>query len=79
MDKTFLMIVKNKGQKRFFYHYYKQYKKMSFHFSNEKCHVVDNVVCNVPCETKWSKTQPNLIMRGWATGYTIIDGVVNIY
>jgi hypothetical protein len=70
---------KKKGQKRFSYHYYKQKKSMSFHFSSESCYVVDDVVCNVPCETKWSKIQPNLIMRGWASGYTIINKVVKIF
>ena len=71
---------KKKGQYRFFYHYYKQYKKMSFHFKNEKCIVVDNVICNVPCETKWNiKSQPNLVMRGWAKGYTVKDNIVTIY
>lgn len=73
------MIAKKPGQRRFYYHYYKQKKSMSFHFGSEKCHVVDDVVCGVPCETKWSKTQPNLIMRGWASGYTIINKVVKIF
>lgn len=38
---------------------------MSVHFK-KSCVVVDNVICNVPCETKWSKSQPNLVMRGFA-------------
>jgi hypothetical protein len=50
---------------RFFYHYYKQKKKMSIHFRNS-CTVVDDVVCKVPCETKWKPTQPNLVMQGFA-------------
>lgn len=58
---------------RFFYHYYKQKKRMSVHFRGT-CHVVDDVVCNVPCETKWNKTQPNLVMRGFATSVNIING-----
>ena len=45
---------------RFFYHYYKQKGKMSIHFKKTCC-VVDNIICNVPCETKWKKTQPRLI------------------
>jgi hypothetical protein len=60
--------------KRFFYHYYKQKKKMSIHW-NKSCHVVDNVVCEVPCETKWNKRQPQLVMRGWAKELVILDGV----
>jgi hypothetical protein len=55
---------------RFFYHYYKQKKKMSVHF-RKQCIVVDDVICMVPCETKWSNTQPNLVMRGFATDVEI--------
>lgn len=47
----------------FFYHYFKQKKKMSVHFKGA-CHVAQNVICNVPCETKWNQRQPNLIMKG---------------
>lgn len=57
---------------RFFYHYYKQKGKMSVHF-RDSCTVVDDIICNVPCETKWKKTQPRLIMQGWATGVVIKD------
>jgi hypothetical protein len=39
---------------------------MSVHFNNT-CTKVDDVICSVPCETKWSKTQPNLRMQGWAS------------
>ncbi|WP_435787405.1 hypothetical protein [Clostridium sp.] len=52
---------------------------MSFHFSNESCQVVSNIVCDVPSETKWNKTQPNLIMRGWATGYSLENNVITIF
>ncbi len=59
---------------RFFYHYYKRHKRMSVHWKG-KCHVVDDVVCNVPCETKWNKTQPNLVMRGWAKDFKIVENI----
>jgi hypothetical protein len=55
---------------RFFYHYYKQKNKMSIHFK-KTCTVVDDVQCNVPCETKWKKTQPNLVMQGFAKNIII--------
>jgi hypothetical protein len=58
---------------RFFYHFYKQKGKMSVHFRNS-CTVVDNVECRVPCETKWNKTQPRLVMRGFATEVKIFEG-----
>lgn len=54
---------------RFFYHYYKQKGKMSVHFRNQ-CSVVDNVICKVPCETKWKSTQPRLVMQGFAHSVT---------
>jgi hypothetical protein len=73
------MLKKKKGQKRFFYHYFRQKGKLSFHFSNESCHVVDNVICEVPCESKWNNIQPNLVMRGWATGYSIDNNIVKIF
>jgi hypothetical protein len=59
---------------RFFYHYFKQKKKMSIHF-RDTCTVVDNVVCNVRCETKWRKTQPMLVMQGYATNVRIENGI----
>lgn len=51
---------------RFFYHFYKQKGKMSVHFRNI-CTVVDDIICDVPCETKWKHTQPKLVMQGFAT------------
>lgn len=55
---------------RFFYHYNKQHNKMSVHF-RKQCLIVEDVVCNVPCESKWNKTQPNLVMRGYAADVVI--------
>lgn len=62
---------------RFFYHYYKQKKKMSIHFRNT-CTVVDNIECKVPCKTKWSKTQPNLRMQGFAKEVIIKNNIATI-
>jgi len=56
---------------RFFYHYNKQQGKMSIHFK-KTCSVVDDVICKVPCETKWNKIQPNLVMRGFAKEVVIL-------
>lgn len=63
---------------RFFYHYYKQKKKMSVHFRG-MCMVVDDVICLASCETKWKKTQPNLVMQGFATDVKIINNQAIIY
>ena len=50
---------------RFFFHYYKQKGMMSVHFK-KKCFIAKNVVCTAPCTTKWNKTQPMLVMQGFA-------------
>lgn len=39
---------------------------MSVHFRG-KCYKTQNVECNVPSETHWNNTQPNLIVRGFAS------------
>lgn len=57
---------------RFFYHYFKQKNKMTVHFK-KTCTVVYDVICNVPCETKWSEAQPKLVMRGFATSVEVKD------
>lgn len=62
---------------RFFYHYYKQYNCLSVHFRG-KCYKAANVICKVPTESKWNKTQPNLVMRGFAKEVTIVDGLATI-
>ncbi len=62
-----------KGEYRFFYHYYKQYNKMSVHFKRQ-CFVVDSIECNTHCETKWNKTQPHLVMQGFAENVVIENG-----
>jgi hypothetical protein len=55
-----------KKKYRFFYHYFKAKKCMSVHFRG-KCYTTQNVECLVPCESKWNKTAPNLVMRGFCT------------
>lgn len=46
---------------------------MSVHFKGQ-CYRVQDVICEVPCETKWAKTQPNLRMIGFAKAVIIRDG-----
>ncbi len=64
-------------KRRFFYHYYKQKKMMSVHFDG-KCSQVTNIICNVPCETKYNNRQPFLVMRGWASHIEIKGDVAII-
>ncbi len=59
---------------RFFYHYSHQNRKMSIHFKKQ-CMIVDNIICNVTCQTKWNKTQPNLVMQGFCKEVIIKDNI----
>lgn len=58
--------MRRNGKHRFFYHYFRQKDMMTIHFDNV-CYLVNDVVCQVSCETKWSVRQPRLRMVGWAT------------
>ena len=62
---------------RFFYHYFRGKKAMSIHFKGA-CYVVDDIKCGVPCETKWNRRQPYLVMRGYAHDVKIISGVAYV-
>lgn len=62
---------------RFFYHYFRGKKAMSIHFRGT-CHVVEDIKCNVPCETKWRPRQPRLIMQGYASEVNIENGIAYI-
>lgn len=62
---------------RFFYHYYRQYKCMSVHFKGV-CYKTNNVICNVPTNTKWNKTQPQLVIQGFASELEIKDQMIII-
>ena len=62
---------------RFFFHYYKRYKMMSIHYKG-KCMIAKDIICDVPIETKWNKTQPNIVMRGFAKTVEIIDEICYI-
>ena len=62
---------------RFFFHYYKRYKCMSIHYKGT-CLRANDIVCNVPIETKWNKTQPNLVMRGFAESVEIKNNICYI-
>lgn len=46
---------------------------MSVHF-RKSCTVVDDVICMVPCQTKWKPTQPHLVMQGYAENVVIQGG-----
>jgi hypothetical protein len=58
---------------RFKYHYYKQKGKMSVHFKGQ-CYITKDIVCHAVTSTKWSKTQPNVVMQGYATNISYETG-----
>jgi hypothetical protein len=51
-------------KRRFFFHYNKVQKKMSLHYDN-KCYIVEDIECCVPCETRHRTRQPRLVMQGF--------------
>jgi len=57
---------------RFFYHYNKKEGKLTIHY-RKKCIIADDIICKVPTNSKWNKTQPYLVMQGLASSVEIID------
>jgi hypothetical protein len=60
------MLAKQTGQKRFFYHYNKQARRMTVHFEGA-CLPADDLAVMVPAESKRNQHQPRVVMRGWAS------------
>ena len=66
-------------KKRFYFHYNKpkslQQNKviMSVHYDGA-CHYCENIICNVPTQTKINKRQPRSVMAGWYSD-CVNDGV----
>ena len=64
----------------FFFHYNKPASKkagkpvISLHYQKQ-CHLVHNVVVNVPTQGKIRKTQPFFVMIGKANQIEIIDSI----
>jgi hypothetical protein len=68
--------MKNKTY-RFFYHYFKQKDMWSVHFKNQ-CLVVEDIKCQIPCESKKNKRQPRRVMQGFATDVKIKNNIAYI-
>lgn len=65
-------------KRRFFYHYFKAKKRMSIHWKGT-CTVVDHVKTQgVDTETHRRKTQPFLVVRGFANDVRIENGVAYV-
>lgn len=58
---------------RFSFHYHKQRDMMSVHF-RKACFLVKDVQCLTSCVSKYNKTQPRLVMQGWAKEVIIPKG-----
>ena len=67
---------KQKGQRRFFFHYNKPESVrqgrnvLTVHWKGT-CHLVNSISCDVPTETHHQKRQPRCVIRGWATSISI--------
>lgn len=59
-------------KRRFFYHFNKHTGGMTVHFKGQ-CIPVNDVACEVPCETKWNKRQPRLVMQGHAANVHVLS------
>jgi len=64
-------------QKRFFFHFRKSTGDITLHWQ-KKCIPVDDIICNVPIETKWNKQQPRVVIQGFATDIRIEDKIAII-
>lgn len=63
---------------RFFYHYNKQTGGMTVHYKG-KCHPTRFVACMTNSVTKYNKTQPRLVMQGYASHIDIADDTITIH
>lgn len=50
---------------------------MSVHFRG-KCYTTNNIICLSPCQTKWKKTQPYLVMEGFTTDILVTENCIVI-
>jgi hypothetical protein len=69
--------------RRFFFHFNKPLSKQrkgvvwSVHYKNQ-CMFVNNIICNVPCESKTNRRQPYAVIRGMANDITIVENTAII-
>jgi hypothetical protein len=63
---------------RFFYHYFKQKKCMSVHFKKQ-CMQCKDIVCYAPTQSKWNKTQPQLVIQGFASNVELVGDIMYIF
>ena len=72
---------KKKRKLSFFFHYNKPASqrdgrpRISVHIQN-RCHIVDNIVCGVPTEGRLHNRQPRFVMAGKCMSWEILEGVM---
>jgi hypothetical protein len=65
------------------FHYNKPYSQKhkidmwSVHYRGV-CHIVEKIVCNIPTFSKNNKTQPRVVMKGYAHEVSMDNGVATI-
>jgi len=62
---------------RFFYHFNKHTKRLTVHFKGQ-CIPAEGIICEPQTESKWNKTQPFLVMQGFAKEVKVEKGVAFI-
>lgn len=71
------------NKKAFWFHYNKPASRMlgktqiTVHYDG-KCHIVDNVICNVPTKGRHRKTQPYWVMCGKTSEFILKDSTVTL-
>lgn len=69
--------------KTFFFHYNKPQSlkankpQITVHY-NGVCHIVDNIICNVPTFGHIRKAQPRFVIKGKTKEFVIENGVAHI-
>ncbi len=51
--------------------------KITVHY-DKKCHIVDNIICNVPTKGHTRKEQPNFVIKGKCSIFVIENNVCKI-
>ncbi len=62
---------------RFFYHYNKPNNKITVHYKGS-CLLTENIEVQVPCNSKWNKQQPKLVIQGFCKDIIIEDKLIKI-
>ena len=62
---------------RFFFHYRRSTGGMTVHFKG-KCYPCKNGNCDRACNTKYSETQPKLVLQEWCETIIVKEDTIQI-